>query len=638
MTCKKFCSGSLLALALLSIGAAPLANAQKPRLGRPLDWSHYHVVATRGGPDHGASLYQDWRTYFRHLEIDEARAARERSRRPNGVPLAGLWVSLAGLTLLAAGVASPPAKRARQAAAALAVVFTLLGVAAQTGCGSGGGVSGAAGGDGENPSSSPSSMTLDWSLNTGGFGTVTSFPAKFSFDISSSSCSDVVYFTVDQAGAASTPNVIALTNIYPTCPGTVPTVKWGIALPFGAPTSPALSLDGSVLYVFESRPSASGGAILHAINVDNITASPGAYDTGSGTWTSTHTLAGCPCDGTTEQLFEMTFAGVENFASAPYVDYLNNDIYFGDKVSAIHRIQNVNTNSPTEDTTNFPGTLTCSVAADKELRSVIFVGTAVGSPGTQLVTASADGIVYRIDVGGSAPYTCIGSAAIGSGTAAGELTSPVVDVTNSKIFAVTGDNGAGSPRKQISLLSLTFSAGASPLTSVTLGGSSGGSRPRLPAFDESFYTTNSGNVYVGGARTGASDTYLIRLSYDGTNLGTTSGFAQLARSSTTAVARTSHVTVFQTGAVSNPEFAYIAGASSAYLFMNRKATGFAGTNGAPVAMDSSFAIPGGCEGGIIVDNQTAATSGGSATANIYFGTVGISPTTQSTVVQLAQAF
>jgi hypothetical protein len=63
----------LLLVVLAATAVAPLGNSQdmaRPRLGRPLDWSHAHLVASRGGPDGGLSIYSDWRTVFRHLEID----------------------------------------------------------------------------------------------------------------------------------------------------------------------------------------------------------------------------------------------------------------------------------------------------------------------------------------------------------------------------------------------------------------------------------------------------------------------------------------------------------------------------------------------------------------------------------------
>ena len=46
----------------------------------------------------------------------------------------------------------------------------------------------------------------------------------------------------------------------------------------------------------------------------------------------------------------------------------------------------------------------------------------------------------------------------------------------------------------------------------------------------------------------------------------------------------------------------------------------------------------GISSGIIIDTRTTAMTGSTATANIYFGTVGVARTTQSTIVQLAQEF
>jgi hypothetical protein len=55
---------------------------------------------------------------------------------------------------------------------------------------------------------------------------------------------------------------------------------------------------------------------------------------------------------------------------------------------------------------------------------------------------------------------------------------------------------------------------------------------------------------------------------------------------------------------------------------------------------TSFFTPVGAMGissGIIIDTRTAAMTGSTATANIYFGTAG-TVGTQSTIVQLAQGF
>jgi hypothetical protein len=72
--------------------------------------------------------------------------------------------------------------------------------------------------------------------------------------------------------------------------------------------------------------------------------------------------------------------------------------------------------------------------------------------------------------------------------------------------------------------------------------------------------------------------------------------------------------------------------------MNRIASNFAGTNAVPVAVAGSFAPAEGVISGIIIDTRTTLITGSTATANIYFGTVGVAGTTMSTIVQLAQQF
>ena len=102
---------------------------------------------------------------------------------------------------------------------------------------------------------------------------------------------------------------------------------------------------------------------------------------------------------------------------------------------------------------------------------------------------------------------------------------------------------------------------------------------------------------------------------------------------------TSPVTEFLTAStLANPDFIFVGGGGGNHKFINRIGSGFNGTDTAPVAMGGSFAVPGGVISGIIIDTRTAGVTGSMATANVYFGTVGIPSTTQSTIVQLAQQF
>jgi hypothetical protein len=101
------------------------------------------------------------------------------------------------------------------------------------------------------------------------------------------------------------------------------------------------------------------------------------------------------------------------------------------------------------------------------------------------------------------------------------------------------------------------------------------------------------------------------------------------------------VTEFLTASsLSNPDFIFVGGASGNYKYINRISSGFGGSEFAPVSMASFFAPVGGggVSSGIVIDTRTTNITGSTATANVYFGTVGVASTTQSRIVQLAQQF
>jgi hypothetical protein len=563
-------SAVLVAIAALTSSTGKASNGVVRR-GGPRDWSHGRLVASDYGSDQGQKIMQDWRTYSKHVRLEHA---RELQNRPNfdlfDVP--------------------PFAKH--------------------------------------QPKDESAASHLDWSLNTGGFGNVVGAPAKYSFDITASNCSDVIYFTVDQAGAAATPNVIAITNAYAGCPnnalGTTPTVRWGIRMTSGTATSPVPSLDGKVLYVIESKGT---GVHLHAINVDNITTGVGTYNFTTKVWSAAHTLAAPDGTATSEQLFDLTFTGVVNDAASPYLDYLNNQIFFGDSTGHIQHVTNVNLTTAAKDTTRFT-----NACGTKQLQSPVFWNN-------QVIVTSYNGFLYRLDTTGASPYTCVASAQGGAGTGsgiAGAFSPPIVDVTNNTIIVST-NHAFGFTVSGVGAYALTFASGAAQLSGQQIGPSTA-TAPVIGAFDDDFWSFNNGNFYVPGANSTSNDTYLVRFPYNGT-FGSVAGYAQLHRSGAGAVVATSAVTEFLTAStLANKDFIFTGGGGGTYLFMNRIGAGFSGTNASPTAVDSSFAVPGGAISQIVIDTRTTAITGSTATANIYFGTMGVASTTQSTIVQLAQQF
>jgi hypothetical protein len=180
------------------------------------------------------------------------------------------------------------------------------------------------------------------------------------------------------------------------------------------------------------------------------------------------------------------------------------------------------------------------------------------------------------------------------------------------------------------------------VSGVAIGAGTTTIAPQAPSFDDAFWTTNNGSMYVPGAPSSGAGTYLIRVPYNGTAVGNPAGFATLNRSGGAQSVATSPVTEFLTASsLPNPDFIYVGGATGNYRYINRISSNFGGSEFAPVAMAGSFQPVGGggVSSGIVIDTRTAAMTGTTATANVYFGTIGVvSSLTQSRIVQLAQQF
>src|SRR5262245_7323982 len=140
----------MIALTVVGVAAAtmtrPEAQSKQFRRGGPRDWSQNRLIAARFGPDLDQNIERDWRTHVKHVHLEQARAR-------------ALSPTLDWFDLL------------QQAFGA------------------------------KKPKNDPEPH-LDWNLKTGGTGNVVGAPAKYTFDITTANCTDVIYFTVDQAGGA----------------------------------------------------------------------------------------------------------------------------------------------------------------------------------------------------------------------------------------------------------------------------------------------------------------------------------------------------------------------------------------------------------------------------------------------------
>jgi hypothetical protein len=453
-------------------------------------------------------------------------------------------------------------------------------------------------------------FVTDWSFPaTGGLGgSVVGSPAKFNFDVTATpDCTnDILYVPVNVVGSANRANLIALRNLYTNpsgtgaCSGTGPTIVWTLGFTGTMQTSPVLSLDGSLLFVVESR---TAGAIVHAIPTGSVNCGTGCTLT---------------VPGTVTDLWSATLSGsANNTNSSPFIEYTfttpnQDELFVGDNAGIVHRFTNINTASGAEVTTGgWP--VTISGAGQLSSPTVdfntgyAFVGDANGV--LHRITISSGAVTSSAAVGGSSPY-------------GGIVDAPVIDVVNQRVLVATGNYLSGFAAR-LAEFAEAFSSGASPTTQKILGPGAIANMHR-PAFDNAFLSTGSGFAYVGGLSIDGSDTVMLRFPYtDAGGLGAGSASVSLTNSGTPAGGETSPVTVFR-NANTGYEFAYISGLAAAEQFVNR-------INTADFTTVVNFDPQLGGTSPIVVDNIGAA----SEQSNIYFGT---RAGAASRVIKLLQQF
>src|ERR1700735_1778262 len=115
----------------------------------------------------------------------------------------------------------------------------------------------------------PDLLHDDWSINMGTGATVGAgnYPAKFSFDAGTASCSDFVVFNTSLAGSTTQASVVAFNNLYVASSGgrcgTMPSTYWAFNTGGTVVTSVTLSFDGSqVAFVQNNSPVTQATLVL----------------------------------------------------------------------------------------------------------------------------------------------------------------------------------------------------------------------------------------------------------------------------------------------------------------------------------------------------------------------------------------
>jgi len=359
----------------------------------------------------------------------------------------------------------------------------------------------------------------DWNellANTVYAASVSTFPAKWSFDTTAARCADdFVVYPVPQYGGTT---IIAYYNLYAGCSGSgpVPSVDWAYnsgGVSFLSPSSPIFALSGQeVAFTSITLDADAGGAEQSVLALLKFAAPAG--DGANGTLTAPDTPqfyapndfwnngSGCTAPCTTYTQFNSGDAAPAPVygSSNPYYDYGTDSLYVGDNVGQLHKFHPVFNGPLTEvvgSGTNWPVQLANTNGNDtNEVSSPVYdpvsgyvlVGTTT-TPGN-----TPGGFLYAVD----ATLGAIHAYSPQLDNQFGVYDSPLLDPAIEEAYVFVGSD----PTTGHSLV-YQFSPSFTTWTpaSVDVGPGDGGSRAAYQlagTFDNAYYTSSNGtgNIYM----------------------------------------------------------------------------------------------------------------------------------------------
>jgi hypothetical protein len=341
----------------------------------------------------------------------------------------------------------------------------------------------------------------DWSEALGGPGLAAGqYPAKYSFSVTTASCSDFVVFPTGAAGTSTQATIVAFNNVYVGtggCEASNPTVFWAFNTPPGGTTadsatanlSPVFSIDGKQLAFVEAyggtgylvilRMAAESGSAYNAPSSALVYAAPGSYNSCT-----------APC-------YTTLSLGAADTNSAPFYVYGGADTLFvGDNSGKVHEVTGAFNGTPAIDAnTGWP--VTASTETSHALNSPVYDSTS-----GNLFVGDSGGYLHQFAP--SSPGTVNTSNRLENNTA-GVFDPPIVDSTTEEVYAFVAYSGDTSTPSHSSYMN-QFAAGSSIAGSwgTSLDFKNGGTNNpatsimRAGTFDDQYYASSesSGNLYV----------------------------------------------------------------------------------------------------------------------------------------------
>jgi hypothetical protein len=492
----------------------------------------------------------------------------------------------------------------------------------------------------------------DWTMSLGSGGSVGAdqYPAKFPFGTATASCAnDFVVYNTGLTGSSSQPTIIAYSNLYSSCSGSVPSVHWqyNTAYPQGSTTgdgstvttSVVLSLDGTQLAFVQNDSSNVASLVLLKWQSSSSLVQ---MDSGSNNvTTSSYRACTAPC------MTRLTFSGsAKDTNSSPFYDYADDILYVGDNSGKLHKFTGVFLGNPAEVTASWPIAVSSNVLT-----------APVYDSGTEhIFVADSEGFLYSYTTAGAAVMQSSQLAATGS---KGVVDAPLVDSSAGFVYVFVGDDESTNTTGTYNCLNAT---GCNGVFQFNTSNSTIGTGVCRPTSATAWSGSNCGKESVFGV--GAAGIVIYDGSFDQiyyAGSGTTGNLWTCAANDSSGTPRPKLMQIGMSafvpsgdvvgtasnvinpltsaaGAVCSPvtEVFGSGGTSDDYIFLSVTANGIVGdggtctgaclynflvsTNGTstsvPTAATAGLAIAGGSSG-IIMDN-TSTTSGAS---QIYFSSL-----------------
>jgi hypothetical protein len=336
----------------------------------------------------------------------------------------------------------------------------------------------------------------DWSIDMGTGATVGAgnYPAKFSFNAGTASCTDFVVYNTSLAGSSTQATVVAFDDLYVGSSGlcgTTPSTYCTVV------TSVTLSFDGSQVAFVQNNSAGTQATLVilkWAANYGTL-ASP---DTLTAVSTAAYPTCIAPCMTTLNFSLANSDTTSDDALSSPFYDYAHDTLYAGDSYGYLHKFTSVfNGTAATPPAETISSTTAiiwpCLVSNSSALTDPVY------DQGTgKIFVGSLFGTLKEVDatIGGGAGGI-IKTAQIE--VTGGNFDGPLIDSTNGLLYLVVSDSmpatGQTSGVSAVYTFSTTFVAGTSGVQTV-LSNDGPGTNLYSGAFDNQWFLGSGGHMYV----------------------------------------------------------------------------------------------------------------------------------------------